>query len=169
MEKINYAVGVICISIGIVLSTEVIAFAQEQNSGSQAKILRDLREKEKAKVDKEWEKAADTNKDGVVDRVEIRQWRQRSQDSNSSGESIPQESSAQGVTTMESAAGTSVVDNSQVNRPWEKAADDNRDGMVDRKEFKQWNQQGNNPPGLVGGPGQGPGGGQGGGRGKIKR
>jgi hypothetical protein len=45
--------------------------AQQGGVGS---VPADLQQK--AIVDEEWEKAADTNKDGIVDRVEIRQWKQ---------------------------------------------------------------------------------------------
>ncbi|MDD4954360.1 MAG: hypothetical protein PHG40_05600 [Candidatus Omnitrophica bacterium] len=110
---------------------------------------------DRAAVDKPWEKKADVNQDGVVDETEINQWREKPRkdwDNNPPG---PKGGPG-------SDQGSNVQQAAEVNRPWEKAADVNKDGSVDRKEFGQWNKQGNNPPGRVGGPGRsGPGGGQG--------
>jgi uncharacterized protein YciI len=81
---------------------------------------------QKAIADKEWEKLADTNKDGVVDRVEIKQWRRRHR-------------AAAVDTGWEKLADTNkdgVVD------------------QVEMKQWRQRpRDKDNNPPGPKGGPG----------------
>jgi Ca2+-binding EF-hand superfamily protein len=140
-----WAAATVFISVSVLVFTAPgFARSPEDDSGSVPGRLRD-----RAQVDQEWEKAADTNQDGVVDRTEMRNWR-RAHRPDSSGEST------QATEVSEtSAAVNSTVDRSQVNRPWEKAADNNNDGRVDRAELKQWNREGNNPPGPRGGPGAG--------------
>jgi uncharacterized protein YciI len=89
---------------------------------------------ERAQVDQEWEKKADTNNDGVVDDVEIKQWRQRHR------------------------RRPPAKDQSEVDTGWENKADTNNDGVVDEVEMKQWKERprrdiDNNPPGPKGGKG----------------
>src|SRR4030042_4530528 len=105
-------------------------------SGTPIGGVMDSQLKEKSIVDEEWEKLADTNKDGIVDEAEIRQWRERERHRH--GES----SAVQGAATVDTG--------------WERKADINRDGVVDQTEINQWRQRtdiDNNPPGLKGGPG----------------
>ncbi|MBU1999390.1 MAG: hypothetical protein KKE64_07875 [Candidatus Omnitrophica bacterium] len=108
--------------------------------GTSSKNLR-----ERTRVNEGWEKAADTNQDGVVDDVEIRQWRQR----NAGGSLEQQEGNGPGDNFMN--------DRAVVDRGWERATDTNRDGIVDQTEAQQWRQRvqdrDNNPPGPKGGPG----------------
>ena len=78
---------------------------EENNVGSVSDALRD-----KAVVDQEWEEKADANNDGIVDRVEIDQWK-----------------------TMHHKGNSAVVDTK-----WEEKADVNKDGIVDKTEIEQW-------------------------------
>ena len=96
--------------------------------------MMDSQLKEKAIVDKEWERQADTNKDGVVEPFEARQWKEQHRKAPSGREK------------------------SAVDTGWECMADINKDGVVDQTEIDQWHKRNkkdkdNNPPGPKGGRG----------------
>ena len=120
--------------------------------------------REKAVVDQEWEKKADLNKDGIVDKFEFDRWKGRGQ---GSGNNPPEPAGSQ-ETSMENtegpAGGSGVIqesnleDKAVVNKRWEKRADANKDGVVDETEINQWKNRprgdrDNNPPGPKGGEG----------------
>ena len=85
---------------------------------------------EKAIVDQRWEKNADTNKDGVVDKVEMNQWKTRRQNPGNNQQGSQGE---QGTGSNENIQEKAVVD-----QEWEKKADTNKDGVVDKVEINQW-------------------------------
>ena len=103
---------------------------------------------EKARVDEEWEKAADTNKDGFVDRVEWRQW-QRRKGSNPPG---PAGGPGTNFENASATAGQPVVRIEQYPPlpPQRVDVDNNPPGPVGGPGTN-WE----NPPGPVGGPGAG--------------
>ncbi|MFA5146923.1 MAG: hypothetical protein WC515_06105 [Candidatus Omnitrophota bacterium] len=97
---------------------------------------------EKAEVNTAWERAADTNNDGIVDNVEIEQWRNR-----------PRGGGRSGVGPGYGAdPGQNIEDKAKVDTKWENAADRNNDGVVGKVEAKQWkgSHRGGNPPGPAG-------------------
>ncbi len=69
-----------------------------------------------------------------------------------SGQQVSQQNRAESVPT-------DLQQKAIVDQPWEKMADLNKDGIVDKAEMQQWRQshlrRGNNPPGPRGGPGAG--------------
>ncbi len=85
----------------------------------------------KAIADRGWEKKADANKDGVVDKVEIDQWKTRGQNQGNNQQGPQGE---QGTGSNES-----IQEKAMVDRGWEKIADANKDGVVDKVEIDQWN------------------------------
>jgi len=107
--------------------------------------------KEKALVSEPWEKEADTNRDGMVDQTEAQQWKQAHP---GRGYNPPGPQGGPG------AEPELYGQRATVDRPWEKEADINRDGLVDQTEMQQWKQahpdRDYNPPGPQGGPGASP-------------
>jgi len=106
--------------------------------------------KQKAIVNKPWEKEADTNKDGIVDKTEMEQWKRTHP---YKGNNPPGPVGGPGTSP------DSLKQKAIVNEPWEKEADTNKDGIVDKTEAAQWKRahpykdRDNNPPGPVGGAG----------------
>jgi hypothetical protein len=120
--------------------------------------------KEKAVVDEEWEKQADLNKDGIVDRVEINRWRNRGRDKDNNppgpagGEGTNWENPAGPVGGPGASPEGNTENKAAVDKRWEKRADANKDGVVDEVEINQWKNRprgdrDNNPPGPKGGEG----------------
>ena len=120
--------------------------------------------KEKAVVDEEWEKQADLNKDGIVDRVEINRWRNRGRDKDNNppgpagGEGTNWENPAGPVGGPGASPEGNTENRAAVDKRWEKRADANKDGVVDEVEINQWKNRprgdrDNNPPGPKGGEG----------------
>jgi hypothetical protein len=89
-------------------------------------------EPQKAVVDKQWEKKADVNKNGIVDKAEANKWKKDTKKYKDKNKA-----------------------ETDVN--WKKKADVNKDGVVDKVEMDQWKKKhgdkDNNPPGPKGGPG----------------
>jgi len=99
-----------------------------------------------ASVDRPWEKAADTNNDGVVGQAEIKQW---NNGKKSKGKvDTPWENKANldddGIIEKSEKAMWDKKHNkskSQVDKPWESKADANKDGRVDKTEKKYWDHR----------------------------
>ncbi|MFA4991592.1 MAG: hypothetical protein WC569_03330, partial [Candidatus Omnitrophota bacterium] len=118
-----------------------ISYSQDEGGpgpqGQQGGVPQGL--EQKAVADEEWEKMADTNGDGIVDGVEIRQWKNRNR-GQETGADYGSQDSGQGYNK----------DKSDVDRPWEKKADVNQDGVVDEVEINQWRSRGQGQGGSQG-------------------
>lgn len=108
-------------------------------------------DKDKAKVNRPWEKKADANRDGVVDRKEVNKLKEQER----ARVNKPWEKEAD-------ANGDGIVDGVEI-KQWRAQnnlvgqADANKDGVVGKKEMNEWHERrsdmDNNPPGPKGGKG----------------
>ena len=80
--------------------------------------------KHKADVNTKWEKRADANKDGVVQKAEKNRWDNRPGRGNPPG--------------PKGGPGKGLKNKASVDNKWEKRADANNDGVVDRAEKQRW-------------------------------
>lgn len=110
---------------------------------------------EKSKVDEPWEKVADKNKDGKVGPKEAAKAVKPVNIPKIRPAAVKPPAVKRPPAPPAVKKPADVKAQSKVNTPWENAADKNDDGRVSGKEFGQWNKEGNNPPGMAGGPGRG--------------
>lgn len=100
--------------------------AYTENSSDYSEDAIQPKRKGKAIVDANWEKKADLNGDGIVDKFEFEKWKKRVK--HKKGE-------------------TSSKSKQTVNTRWEHKADANSDGVVDKTEVTQFRgTKNNNPP-----------------------
>ena len=142
---------VVLLAVVMFFSFQRAAVSQEPDADQ-----KEMRLKEKARVNEPWEKRADTNRDGIVDVVEIRQWREM-KDQNMGGSS---EGSNQGQQWEGNPPGPKGGPGAGPDHMPMRDRDGNppgpKGGLGVGSDSMQMRDRDGNPPGPKGGPGKSP-------------
>ena len=104
--------------------------------------------KPKQAVDQRWERKADANRDGAVDKTEAQQWKEKHRSEVNKRWEKRADANQDG--TVDQTGLDQWKQKTQVDQEWEKRADTNQDGIVDQTEASQWKEQHPRPQGGQG-------------------